>query len=102
MGEFVHAFAEGRFENDRKAAIEPLDLVQAAGTKAGGEIDGELGRAAIGEALVVGPLGGVPIGRRHAEILRQQRVVLRDHAHVLIAGRDQHPAVQAVLFGDDR
>src|SRR5665213_2755417 len=96
LGKFVHAFAEGRLEDDRKAAVEPLDLFQAVRLKAGGKIDAERGGAFISEALVISPLDGVPIGRGDTKVLRQQRVIFRDHAHVLVAGRDQHPAVQAV------
>jgi hypothetical protein len=50
LREFVHAFTEGRLENDRKAATEPLDLGQAAGMKAGREINAERASAAIGQA----------------------------------------------------
>src|SRR6185437_3226461 len=63
LSKFVDALAKGRFQNNRKAAIDPLDLAKAARLKTLREIDPQLGRALIGEAFVVSPLDRIPVGR---------------------------------------
>src|SRR5208282_5282473 len=77
---------------------------QIARAKAPRVIDAQRRRALIGEALVVHPLHGVPARRRHAKLRCQQVMILRDQAHILIAGCEQHPSGQAVARGhiDDR